>query len=99
MESALRQYFPDDFTWSSPQGGIFLWTGRPGKTDHDSFLRKALARGVGFAPGFLFDPAGGEDWKIRLNFAAYTEAELDKGLRILGSLYKEEPKNRLPATH
>ena len=69
MDSALRQYFPTGYTWTRPEGGMFLWVTGPANLDALALLKRSIERKVAFVPGRDFFPAGGGTNYLRLNFS------------------------------
>lgn len=93
MLSAMDKYFPEKAVYTRPDGGIFLWVTLPEGTDTALLLRKAIDRKVAFVPGnsFMVDAAKPSNC-FRLNFTTATNEQIDKGIKILGDLLKEELK-------
>ncbi|WP_417251817.1 PLP-dependent aminotransferase family protein [Castellaniella sp.] len=87
MLDALQQYFPADASWTTPDGGMFIWvTLRPG-IDTTELLSRAIARNVAFVPGAPFyagvqAPAN----TLRLSFVTVPEDLIRKGVQVLGEL-------------
>jgi DNA-binding transcriptional MocR family regulator len=86
MISRLQNYFPNGTQWSEPQGGLFCWVKLPSKIDTTELLIEARQQGVVFSRGHLFHIDGSGQNTLRLSFGNLTETELDKGLKILGSV-------------
>lgn len=85
MISRLAAYFPEGTTWSEPAGGLFCWVKLPPQIDTTELLMEVRQQGVVFSRGHLFHiDSSGRD-TLRLSFGNLTEAEMDKGLRILGA--------------
>lgn len=55
--------------WTSPRGGLFLWTRLPAGIDSAQVARRALAEGVVLAPGAAFSNATAGDAFLRFNVA------------------------------
>ena len=93
---ALERHLGGLAQWDVPPGGLFFWARLGAGVDPDALLAKAAERQVLFTPGqhFLADPAGAAP-AIRLNFSNASEAEAERGLRILGELLAEAS----PAAH
>ena len=86
MVESLQRYMPPQVTWNIPEGGLFLWLDLGKNLDGEILLKEALKRGVGFAPGSLFDPDSRIKTKIRLNFSVVNEEGIEKGIKILGKI-------------
>jgi 2-aminoadipate transaminase len=69
MLEALAKYMPEGFTWTQPEGGMFLWLAGPAGFDAEALYHDCVGRGVAFVPGkyFFFDTSQGSN-TMRLNF-------------------------------
>ena len=75
--------FSSGSQWSGVSGGGALGAGAGGVSVaalHDA----AAAAGVGFARGAAFFPEPADQPYLRLNFAAVDEAEIERGIAVLG---------------
>ena len=90
MLDALDRYFPATFTWSRPEGGMFVWVEGPKGTDMDAIYWKAVKRGVAFVPGrhFFADSREGHE-TMRLNFTMADAATLDRAVAVLAEVIQE----------
>ena len=87
MLSALDTYFPPNFTWSRPEGGMFLWVEGPQGFDMEELYWKAIERNVAFVPGkyFYTSPQEGIE-TMRLNYTMADEETIDNSIRILSEV-------------
>jgi 2-aminoadipate transaminase len=87
MLSALDTYFPPNFTWSRPEGGMFLWVEGPQGFDMEELYWKAIERNVAFVPGkyFYTSPQEGIE-TMRLNYTRADEETIDNSIRILSEV-------------
>ena len=87
MLAALDRYFPADFNWSRPEGGMFLWAEGPAGLDMETLYHKAVAENVAFVPGkfFFTDPAEGHA-TMRLNYTMADEPTIDRAIRTLAKV-------------
>jgi 2-aminoadipate transaminase len=87
---AMDRFFPHDFTWSRPDGGMFVWVQGPRGMDMEAVNRKAVEKGVAFVPGTFFyaHPGSGKE-TLRLNFTMADEKTLAKAIEILGKVFEE----------
>lgn len=85
MLGALDSYMPPEVTWSSPQGGLFLWAELPEGMDSKAVLAEALKEQVAFVPGsaFFAEPSDGSRF-MRLNFSNAQPDRIQEGIRRLG---------------
>ena len=88
MLNALEKYFPPGFHWSKPEGGMFLWV--EGELDMEAVYWKAIERKVAFVPGkFFFTDKNEGTGTMRLNYTMSDEATIDRAVRILAEVIKE----------
>jgi DNA-binding transcriptional MocR family regulator len=90
MAEALERHFPKDASWERPQGGLSFWVELPEGCDARRLLERALERDVSFCPGNLFTVHGGGERSLRLAFGHLPERDIERGIRILGALVREE---------
>jgi 2-aminoadipate transaminase len=91
MLAAIERYFPADFSWSRPEGGMFIWAEGPPGFDIDGVYHKAVAAKVAFVPGRYFYAQAGEGLAtMRLNYTMADEATLERAVKTLGGVIKEE---------
>jgi 2-aminoadipate transaminase len=87
MLEALANYFPSDFTWSRPEGGMFVWVEGPPGYDMQALYQRAVRKNVAFVPGkyFFADSRSGME-TMRLNFSMADEAVIDHAIGVLSKL-------------
>jgi 2-aminoadipate transaminase len=90
MLDALERYFPEGCSWIRPEGGLFLWARVPEWIDTADLLTKAAEHKVAYVPGsaFFADPTHGRN-TMRLNFSNAQPAQIEEGIRRLGTLLRE----------
>jgi 2-aminoadipate transaminase len=88
MLRALENYFPDDVTWTTPQGGLFLWVTVPENLSTADILKEAIQQRVAFVPGGAFYADGSGHNTMRLNFSNATPEKITEGIRRLGTVLK-----------
>lgn len=84
MLEALLEHFPEDTTWTRPQGGMFLWATLPEGMDSAEILKAAVQQRVAFVPGVAFHPCGGGENTMRLNFSNASPEKIHEGIARLG---------------
>ncbi len=89
MDGALREELPAGYSWTHPEGGMFLWVTGPVELDSLKLLARAVERQVAFVPGRDFFPAEGGSNYLRLNFSNSTPDRIREGVRRLGALCRE----------
>lgn len=91
MLQALENYFPDNFVWSRPEGGMFIWVEGPKGHDMETIYLKSIERSVAFVPGKAFFTQEGEGLEtMRLNYTNTDKASIDKAVKILSEVIREE---------
>jgi 2-aminoadipate transaminase len=89
MDRALAAEMPAGFSWTHPDGGMFLWVTGPVNLDTTELLVKALERNVAFVPGQDFFPDHEGQSCMRLNFSNAAPAMIDEGIHRLAQLCRE----------
>jgi 2-aminoadipate transaminase len=88
---AAEQFLPANTRWREPSGGMNLWVELPAALDAAALLPRAQASGVAFLPGHVFSLDGIRHKNaLRLSFAGLTEAQITRGIQILGGIAQEE---------
>jgi len=88
MLNALQDSWPDNTTWTRPQGGLFLWTTVDPAVDTKELLPRAAQKGVIYVPGHGFYAGHPEVNHMRLNFSYPSDEAIRKGIPILGSVLR-----------
>ncbi len=88
---AMDRFFPPEFSWSRPEGGMFIWARGPAGMDMASVYAKAVARKVAFVPGQYFFAQPGQGLEtLRLNYTMSDEQTLKRAIAVLGEVLKEQ---------
>jgi 2-aminoadipate transaminase len=91
MLQALDRYFPDGFTWSQPEGGMFIWVEGPAGLDAERVYWRAIERKLAFVPGkFFYAQRGDGLTTIRLNYTMTDEPTIERAVRLLAEVAREE---------
>ncbi|MCB2148664.1 MAG: PLP-dependent aminotransferase family protein [Deltaproteobacteria bacterium] len=90
MIDAMARFFPESFTWSVPDGGMFVWVKGPEGMDMETVNQKAVARMTAFVPGtyFFARPGDGRE-TMRLNYTMANEKTLTGAVKIVGEVLEE----------
>lgn len=91
MLKALERDFPEEATWTAPNGGLFLWVTLPDGLPVQAICHAAALQKVFIVPGSTFFPNQQGYPALRLNFSQSPEA-IEQGIRILGDLLKTRMK-------
>jgi DNA-binding transcriptional MocR family regulator len=89
MLAALEQQMPEGASWTSPDGGFFVWVTLPHGVDTYPLLKKAIDAGVVFIPGAAFTPSDEPSNKLRLAFSAVPPEAITEGVRRLAPVLRE----------
>jgi 2-aminoadipate transaminase len=83
MLETLEEHFGGKASWTTPQGGLFIWVTLPEHIDTTGLL--AQCEDVAFVPGrsAYMDGRRGAS-SMRLNFAGLPEEEIREGVRRIG---------------
>jgi DNA-binding transcriptional MocR family regulator len=92
MLAALARHFPEDVTWTRPDGGMFLMVTLPECMDAGAILPHALQQKVAFVPGEEFHLNGKGRNTMRLNFSNATPDKIETGIARLGAVVKNFAK-------
>jgi len=88
--SSLEKYMPEDFSWTIPHGGFFVWVNGPKSLDSRSFFQRALLNGVGFTPGCLFYYKKPQNNTFRLSISDVPDTDIEEGVKRLAKAASEE---------
>jgi DNA-binding transcriptional MocR family regulator len=88
MLEALESYFPEEATWTIPNGGLFLWVQLPPEISLVSLAHQAWSENVFVYPGTPFFPGQKGYNALRLNFSHPPET-IDRGIAVLGKILKK----------
>ena len=85
--AALDRHMPAGVSWSTPQGGMFVWVSLPKSIDGAELLERALIEDrVAFVPGAPFFAETPATNTIRLTDSLPTDAQIESGVARLARL-------------
>lgn len=91
LMAAMDKYFPEGFTWTKPEGGMFTWVTMPEHMDSKLILMRAIDEdNVAFVIGQAFYYDGSGKNHMRLNFSHSSDELLTEGIKRLGSTLEKE---------
>ena len=96
MKILLSGYFPEDTAISNPYGGFFFWLEINREIDTIKLFRKALDHKISIAPGEVFGNGGRFRNCLRISFSFPVTDRIRDGVRTLGSMIKDDIKNKSP---
>ncbi len=89
MLHALREFFPDEASWTEPHGGFFIWSTLPSYIDTTEMLAQAITEKVAYVPGRGFFTDGSGKNCMRLNFSYPSKDEIYMGIKRLSVVIKD----------
>ena len=91
MLDALDEHFPAGTQVRPPEGGLFLWVTLPDIVDTKAMQARALEEGVAYVSGSAFYPRKRDGrTSMRLNFSYPSIADIEEGMRRLGTVVHEQ---------
>lgn len=89
MLDALQREMPQGTTWTTPEGGFFIWVTLPNGVSASAILPPARKRNVEFLAGTGFYFHGSGDNAMRLSYSFANEDQIAEGIGILGELARQ----------
>lgn len=87
MLQALEDYFPEEATWTVPDGGLLIWVQVPDEVPLALVCQNVREQGILVTPATAFFPDHKGYNAMRLNFSRPPEA-ITKGIKALGKELK-----------
>ncbi len=87
--AAIEQTFPDDVSFTRPEGGYFIWVEAPGINATEMVVYAMNEIGVAYVPGESFYASEPRLDTLRLSYSQMTEDKIGEGIGRLGRLLKE----------
>jgi len=84
----MGESFPENVSFTRPEGGMFLWVTLPEKMSSLELFNLALKENVAFVPGEAFYANGGGMNTMRLNFSNSDEDNISAGIIRLARVIK-----------
>lgn len=95
LGDAVRRFFPEGTQVFVPGGGYMIWVTLPEPVDMNEVKRRALARGVAFAPGDVFFAGQRPSRHLRLNAAKAAEEDLVVAVQVIGECVQSAQPARM----
>ncbi len=88
MLATMKETFPDDVSFTEPDGGLFVWLTFPAGFDAAAFMTETLLpqAKIAYVPGATFFPVDQEPNHARLSFSGVPDERLVHGVTELGRL-------------
>lgn len=91
MLAALKEYFPEEASWTVPQGGFYIWATLPEYLDTTDLLALAVEEEkVAFVPGAGAFVDGRGKNQMRLAYCAVPEDRIEEGIKRLAKVIKNQ---------
>jgi 2-aminoadipate transaminase len=91
---ALARHMPEGTTWTTPQGGFYIWLTAPEAVDTVALSAAARAQKVAYVPGRPFYPGDDGHSQIRLSYSRVADDVIDEGIRRIGAVLKNALEER-----
>ncbi len=89
MVQAMKDFFPEEVTFTDPDGGLFTWAELPEYINTKEMAKQCLAKNVAYVPGSGFFPNGGNEHCMRLNYSCSGDEQIVNGIHLIGDIIKE----------
>ncbi len=83
MTEAIKKYFPQDISYTKPEGGMFCWVTMPDGYSAMTLFNEAIKQKVAFVPGVPFYIGKKDINTFRLNFSCSSPTEIEEGVKRL----------------
>ena len=87
---ACERYLPPTAQFTRPVGGMNLWIRLPEGVDGNEMLSRAQRAGVTYIAGRSFGISRDHANALRISFAGLAPEKIERGLSILGTIFREE---------
>jgi 2-aminoadipate transaminase len=88
VTQALAVHMPAGTTWTTPEGGFYVWVTAPDGVDTAALSAAASERQVAYVPGRPFYPDGSGTTQIRLAYSRVADDLIDEGIRRIGEVFR-----------
>lgn len=89
MLNALEQFFPSDWVYSRPEGGMFVWAEGPKGVDTERLYPQCVERKAAFVPGKFFYTNMEEGLAtMRLNYTMASEKQIHTAIEVIADVIK-----------
>lgn len=88
MLAALESHMPASVTWTTPDGGFFIWVTLPKGMDADQLADQAKERGIIILPGAQCWVSDTGKNTVRLSYSYAQDDQIEPGIRVLAEIVK-----------
>lgn len=93
MLKCLDESMPEGFTYTRPDGGLFIWGDMPKTVDPKAFIRELTENKLAVVPGATFMCDGDAVCHgFRMNYSTPSDEQIIKGVDILATVAKRNLK-------
>lgn len=89
MLEALSSFMPENTSWNTPLGGMFLWLTLPPHVNSHDLLNEATKQNIAYVPGVSFYANNPETNTLRLSFVTVPPEKITIGIKTLGQILKQ----------
>ncbi len=86
LVEAMTRYFPDETSWTEPDGGYAYWITLPEGVSSQALLSESARAGVVFTPGNHFFTGDEGDGSFRMSISRVPLDRIDEGIQCLGEI-------------
>jgi len=90
---ALAAHMPEGTTWTTPEGGFYIWLTAPDGVDTVALSAAARARKVAYVPGRPFYPHADGTTQVRIAYSRVADDLIDEGIRRIGEVFATAGKD------
>ncbi len=90
LTRALERFFPENVSWTRPEGGYAFWVTLPQAFSAEAVLEESARAGVLFTPGSNFFAQGEGDRYLRLSISKVPVGRIADGIERLGTILKRQ---------
>lgn len=92
MIESIRKHFPEEVSYTNPEGGMFIWASLPESLNSEDLIKSAIQEKVVFVPGKSFYTEAEGYRNMRLNYSNSSEEMIEEGIKRLGNILKKNIK-------
>ena len=90
MLQSLEKYFPEETSWTKPNGGFFVFVTLPEYIDTDEMFSDAIKEKVAYVSGSSFYADGNGKNTMRLSFCYPSKEDIEEGIKRLAKVISKQ---------
>jgi len=90
MLQSLEKYFPEETSWTKPNGGFFVFVTLPEYIDTDEMFSDAIKEKVAYVSGSSFYADGKGKNTMRLSFCYPSKEDIEEGIKRLAKVISNQ---------